>query len=677
MLILSLFYLVYKLVFEKGTNFQHNRFYLLTGIVVSFLMPLLPLNFAAEKIEYIHLSKQVFESTTISNHHLTEAETNPLFDFINSINPIVVVYFTGVLISFGLMFFQLKKIFFIISRGQVVRKDGIKMVFTKEEISPFSFFSTIVLNPELLKQNQVEHILTHENIHISHWHQLDLIMSEMLNIGLWFFPLTRYYGRAMRTNLEFIADEFSLKSGLDKKEYQLNLISLSQQSSNSVLVNNFSKKIIKNRIKMLNKMKTKSRNSVFFMLSIPMMVMVSLGVSVKAQSQNGKIKQVIVLSEEDLNPEEIKVMTKGENDDFVPIDSEKVKIVSPTGLKSDTIRFQLGNQTFDKSKFIKLKDKGGFDMYSDQLIIHTDSVTKEKMMILKNKFNIKGDTLIFTKDGVFGNKDFKFDDYLKNIPDDLVTKFENAKEFSNFSNELFQQKDVSNFQKMFENGKEGIYSKTNAQFYKLNEAGEFELLNENFSFDNDKSKSGSKNSKTKYHIKKQDDQGTVIPEIALKGKKTPKIFIDGKLSDLKSLRKIEAAKTHRIVYMTSNDEANIKKYGKEVKNGILMAIPLSKIKTGKSFQEQQNPRKTNSHSYLQRATDDFETFLIPEISFKNGKTPKIYIDGKISTLQELKKIEAAATHKITYLVSDGEKEINEYGVEVKDGIIIATPKTIR
>lgn len=71
---------------------------------------------------------------------------------------------------------------------------------------------------------------------------------------------------------------------------------------------------------------------------------------------------------------------------------------------------------------------------------------------------------------------------------------------------------------------------------------------------------------------KLDNKTSVIPPISFQNGRNPKIFIDGRESDLKKLKEIEANGSHKIVFMTSNDPSNIEKYGKTVKKGVIIAV---------------------------------------------------------------------------------------------------------
>lgn len=600
-LILTLFYAMYKLIFARFTFFQHNRFFLLSGLTVSLIMPLLPLNFSPEKMEYIHLNRNAFDAAIPLNKPIEEAVVATQKMSFSEIIPYI--YLTGVVIYSLLMIFQILKVSAIVKNGISIQQNGMNLVFTDKNISPFSFFNTIVLNPSLLTEEQMKHVLIHENIHISHWHQLDVVLTELLKISLWFFPLSWWYGKSVRTNLEYIADDSSLRNGLNKKEYQLNLLAVSLQPQTSSLVNNFSKNLIKSRIEMLNRMRTGNRFSKIYLFSIPLILIISCGVSVKTQSQNAKVKQIIILTE-DGDTERVKVIAnnRSEHADSTVSDSLIILNSGEKPIKisknSATILIPKTRIVIDKSNLEKLNLKKELSLMSDEISLLSDSITKDQMLILKNKFKLKGDTIYITKDGIFSTKDFLPENFEKNksnlenllknhssipgIPENLnLQKSIDPKEFfpkaqgldklPNMTDNFKQEPDYSDYPKLLENWKGGIYSNENILFFERDENG---VLKEVKPKTNRRKAFNLKDVKSNSYVQRaQNDFETfVIPEISFQNGKNPKIYIDGKESTLSQLRKIEANKTHQIAYMTSNDAEKIQQYGQDISvNGIIIA----------------------------------------------------------------------------------------------------------
>lgn len=582
-LILTLFYAAYKILFERFTFFQHNRIFLLSGLGLSLALPFLPLNFSKERMEYVYLPKSYFENMPAE---ISTETTSSFFWQEWTLNEwLIAGYFAGVALFVFIMLLQIIQVSLLISKGKLIRKDGMKLVVTEKTTSPFSFFNTIVMNPKMLSEEQLGHIVTHENIHISQWHQFDVVMAEILKIVLWFFPVSWWYGKSIRTNLEFIADTNSLENGLDKKTYQLNLVSISQQPSGPVLVNNFSKKLIKNRIKMLNKMKTKKQILSFYAVLIPALVLISVGISVQAQSQNEKVKQVIVLSDEKIEPEDLKIQIKNENGEFQDLDSINLKLVEASkfldgsavvmnfdgnvsNLETKDIMYGKG-ATWEDLKGINPSEISTIDIKKDG---------KVEKIIITYKDVRKSDTIIRPSGAVQGYA-YSFKDSDKILsPKELKMKIQKGEiDLNDPENEwlkVWKEKGFNepfeyNYTENFEFNKDELYKtfKMDSLTYKKitnlpkgisvvvpQEIKETRMVNYEF----------IPNPKNVY---------TEIPFKNFESKK-PLVLIDGEISTMKKIKKLENNKDYQIVFIQS--DKMISKYGKKAKNGVLMAQKKTK-----------------------------------------------------------------------------------------------------
>jgi hypothetical protein len=96
-------------------------------------------------------------------------------------------------------------------------------------LGPCSFWRTIYLNPLGLTPTELTAVLRHEQAHVQQWHTLDVLLSQLLSCLAWLNPAAWALRRAVRTNLEFLADRHALRDGaLDRRAYQLSLVRLAQ-----------------------------------------------------------------------------------------------------------------------------------------------------------------------------------------------------------------------------------------------------------------------------------------------------------------------------------------------------------------------------------------------------------------------------------------------------------------
>ncbi len=148
--------------------------------------------------------------------------------------------------------------------------NGIRIHKLTKDEGPFSFFNLIFVNPEKHKPNELEEILMHEQTHCRQWHSADILFTELFAIAFWINPFTWLLKREVRINLEFIADNRTLATGFDSKQYQYHLLGLTYKKNVATISNNFNVSPLKKRIKMMNKKRTKGIGKARYALFVPL-----------------------------------------------------------------------------------------------------------------------------------------------------------------------------------------------------------------------------------------------------------------------------------------------------------------------------------------------------------------------------------------------------------------------
>ena len=229
-----LFYLFYRLFFANDTFWKTRRGYLLFSIGLSFVYPF----FSIES----WLQSQPTMQTMVPNYTLLQEITitpENQSGFFSVEMLLWTVYGCAVAGLFGRLIVQLISILRIKLQGKRETVQGISIVAIEKEITPFSFFSTVYMNPKLHNEHEISQILTHELTHVKQLHSMDVMLSELLCIAFWFNPATWLLKREIRQNLEFLADNKVISSGFDSKSYQYHLLQLSYQSPELKLTNKF------------------------------------------------------------------------------------------------------------------------------------------------------------------------------------------------------------------------------------------------------------------------------------------------------------------------------------------------------------------------------------------------------------------------------------------------------
>ena len=262
--LIILFWVCFKLFLKGETFFEQHRTFLVSGIFISILLPLWTLK------KIILIDPQPYQISNLQSPIATEIiETNP----VNWSKVLLIVYIIGVIVLMLRFIIQLLSLNKLI-QSCTIKKDGkYRIAITNASISPFSFFNTIVYNPNMYDENAIKTIVIHEKIHSDQKHSIDMLFAHLLIIFQWFNPIAWLYKKEIGQNLEYIADKNSTEILDDKKAYQYLLLHQSGQlMPKTTITNPFFNSLIKKRIVMLNQQKSKKINLLKFSLILPLLV---------------------------------------------------------------------------------------------------------------------------------------------------------------------------------------------------------------------------------------------------------------------------------------------------------------------------------------------------------------------------------------------------------------------
>ena len=256
-----IFYVFYKIFLQRDTFFESNRWFLLIGLITSVFIPLFVIPIYLEQTP-VSLDAFVFtEDAVITNNNSS----------INLLSLLKTAYFLGIFLFTLRFMLQLKSLFPLLITSETQKLGRFKFLKTQENISPFSFFNYIVYNPQPFNETELEQIISHEKVHVQQYHTIDVILAQIACIAFWFNPFIWLYNNDLKQNLEFIADKTAINDANCKKSYQYTLLKTSVPKHHLALTNNFYNSLIKKRIVMLHKSKSKKINLLKYSLIIPVL----------------------------------------------------------------------------------------------------------------------------------------------------------------------------------------------------------------------------------------------------------------------------------------------------------------------------------------------------------------------------------------------------------------------
>ncbi len=262
---LLLFYLAYYLVLRKLTFYTLNRLFLAFGIVFSAIYPLIDVSGLFQSKEQIAAAYLV--TIPAWAYAPPAAATTPeAFDYWQ-----LPVYLFGLGVSAMLLRFilQLVSLYKIHLASVRAAHKGIRFREVSGISEAFSFWQTIYLNPSQHKTSELESILRHEQVHVKGWHTLDVLLAELNTVFCWFNPGVWPLKKAIKENLEFIADQNVVSAGVDRKMYQYLLLKVTGPSEPQI-ANQFNFPSLKRRIAMMNKKPTSKANQLKLLIMLPL-----------------------------------------------------------------------------------------------------------------------------------------------------------------------------------------------------------------------------------------------------------------------------------------------------------------------------------------------------------------------------------------------------------------------
>ncbi len=269
---LVVFCLGYYMVLRHLTFYTLNRMYLVTAIIFSTVYPRINLS------DFVQRHQQLTEpvQTVILNWE-TPAKNlvKPLYQP-NYWQWVEAIFWAGVILFAIRMVVQLFSLLRLYRRSRPGQIDEHKVRLLKDDIGPFSFWRSVYVNPTKLSPAELKNVLQHEQIHVSQWHTLDLLLAELSTIFYWFNPGVWLIKKAVRENLEFITDRKILQKGTNSKEYQYSLVGVSLATTPNTIVNHFNISTIKKRIIMMNAKRSSGYNLTRYVFLVPAVVVLLL-----------------------------------------------------------------------------------------------------------------------------------------------------------------------------------------------------------------------------------------------------------------------------------------------------------------------------------------------------------------------------------------------------------------
>ena len=329
---LIVFLAFYHLMLEREKMHQFNRFYLLFSILISFVIPFLSFEIIkiVPVVQNIESLNTIITSSAIPENEIQENVT-PIKENIN-FTPCILWSLYG-MISFVLLLRFGKNIWKLYLKSKSYLKIKYKnanLILVDKKMLPHTFLNSIFVNIDDYNNRNIEdELYTHELVHVTQKHTLDILFIEFLKAIFWFNPLFIFYKKAIQLNHEFLADEEIVKTYNNVPFYQSLLLQKSSNYQTIYLASNLNYLVTKKRLLMMTKSTTQKIAILKKIAIIPILAGLIYFFCIKVVAQEKTINMKSEINKSEITSKD-KIRDSYYSGVYVKINDEKVNRKSVT-----------------------------------------------------------------------------------------------------------------------------------------------------------------------------------------------------------------------------------------------------------------------------------------------------------------------------------------------------------
>lgn len=257
---LTLLYSLYRLLLQHETFHRLNRAVLLAILVISPLLPLVPLHTdepTAMDAVLTRIEEPLMSLSSDAKNTDATLATQESEDAVSGlwVRYLAYIYIIGIAVALTVYMFRLLALMRVIRRSRrishpIVPKD-VHLMLDMRIKQPSSWMHWIFIGPIDLMQN-AETVLRHELAHVRMRHSWDVILCDLTCHLLWCLPFVWMLRQDLVDVHEFQADEAVLQGGLTLDEYEHLLVRKAVQTQVLPIMNTLRRGAVKKRFAMMH-----------------------------------------------------------------------------------------------------------------------------------------------------------------------------------------------------------------------------------------------------------------------------------------------------------------------------------------------------------------------------------------------------------------------------------------
>jgi TonB family protein len=287
---LAIIFLPYYFLFRNDPNLVIKRFYLLIGIIASWVFPFitfrkLPLAMDLTPTVFIDLDAPAAQAVQLESTGASAGLS------INWLQILIFIYLAGFIFMF------LKNLFIIFKWNftWLRNHDEHGVAYIKND-QVFTLFTRIFIPASLKEEEDLDNVLLHEKAHIQQLHFIDLMLMEFTLLLTWFNPFSWLISRMIKENHEHLADRQVLSAGINPARYKAQLMNHTLGVNVFRLGTQFNHSLTLKRFKMMKKPRKSPLGILKIALLIPA-VLITLGLTTGMTPQQKTVKGKVILAD--------------------------------------------------------------------------------------------------------------------------------------------------------------------------------------------------------------------------------------------------------------------------------------------------------------------------------------------------------------------------------------------
>lgn len=304
-LTLTLLYSLYRLLLRRETFHRLNRAVLLAILVVSPLLPLVPLHTdrpTALDAMFTRIEGTIIErplirqpsDENVAGNALTAQEKDEAASD-RCMRYGAYIYIIGIVIAVATYLFRVLALVRVIRRSRRITHelvpDRVHLMLDMRITQPSSWMHWIFIGPIDLKQN-AETVLRHELAHVRMKHSWDVVLCDLTCRLLWCLPFAWMLRQDLVDVHEFQADEAVLRGGVKLEDYEHLLVRKAVRTQALPIMNTLRRGAVKKRFAMMHSRRSSRWSRLKLLYLVPALA-ACLWVSAQAEEYkvylNGKL----------------------------------------------------------------------------------------------------------------------------------------------------------------------------------------------------------------------------------------------------------------------------------------------------------------------------------------------------------------------------------------------------